>query len=233
MNCNKYENALLLAAASTGGLDAKLARHLERCSTCRVTLRAKKELFARIDSALRTQMNEDPRPGFLPGLRLKLSKEPAPQAGSNRAWQVAGAALALLVMAMFYPLVHAGRSEVQESVQTPTIGALSNVAVTQSEHASADLGLWSRHHSRHPAVQSAGSREPEVLVPPDEQKAFAEFVARVAVRDAMAEAVVSPAADNPVAENTELPGVASVDVAALQFNGAEQSKWMAKTGESE
>jgi len=45
----------------------------------------------------------------------------------------------------------------------------------------------------------------------------------------MAVAVVSPAAYNSVAGNTELPRVASVDMAGLQFDGVEQSEWMNKT----
>jgi hypothetical protein len=238
MTCDKYENPLLLAvAASDGELDAKLARHLERCSTCRSTLRLKRELFTRIDSALRTQMNEDPRPGFLPQLRLKLSKEPADRPGSNRAWHLAGAALALVLMAMFYPLVNARQSSIQENVQIRTITALPRVEVTQSARASENLKARSTHHSRQllltSAAQRAAPQQPEVLVPPDEQEAFVQFVARVAVRDVIAEAVVSPAAENPVAEYTDLPGVASVDMAALQFNATEQNQWMAETGESE
>ncbi len=232
MTCDKYENALLLAAASNGEMDAKLTRHLACCSRCRATLRAERELFARIDSALRAQMDEDPRPGFLSQLRLELSKELTARPGSNHVWHVAGPALALVLMAMFYPLVNARQSSVQGNLQMPTIRALPSVGITQSARARKDLGVRSSHHSKRPAVQSASPPEPEVLVPPDEQKAFAQFVARVAGRDARAEVVVSPAADNPVARNTELPGVASVDMAALQLqlNRTEQSEWMAKTG---
>ena len=83
MTCDKYDNALLLAAASNGELDAKLARHLERCSTCRMTLRSERELLSRIDSALRAQVNEDPRPGFMAQLRLQLSKELTARPGSR------------------------------------------------------------------------------------------------------------------------------------------------------
>jgi hypothetical protein len=233
MTCDKYENALLLAAASNGELDAKLARHLERCSTCRTTLRGETELFARIDSALRAQMDEDPRPGFLPQLRLKLSKEMPARPGSNHVWHVAGAASALVLFAMFYPLVNARQSSVQGNLQTATIRALPTVEVKRSARASEAFRARASDHSKGPAVQTAAPREPEVLVPPDERKAFEQFVACVASGDALAEAVVRPAADKPIAEHIALPGVVSVDMAALEFNGAEQSKWMAKTGESD
>ncbi len=233
MTCAKYQNALLLAAASNSEPDAKLARHLDRCSTCRMTLRSERELLSRVDSALRAQMNKDPRPDFLVRLRLQLSKELDARPRSNRVWHAAGAALALLLIAMVYPFVNARQPNVQESLQMPTIKALPGTGATVSPRGIEDLGVPSARHSKRPTVQSAGLPEPEVLVPPDEQKAFAQFVACVAGRDAMAEAVVNPAPDNPVVRNTELPGVASADMAALQFNGAKQSEWMAKTGESE
>jgi hypothetical protein len=53
MTCDKYENALLLAAESDDKLEAKLARHLEHCSTCRMTLRSERELFSRIEPCAR------------------------------------------------------------------------------------------------------------------------------------------------------------------------------------
>jgi hypothetical protein len=233
MTCDKYENALRLAAASNGELDAKLARHLERCSTCRMTLRAERKLFSRIDSALRAQVNEDPRPGFLTQLRLQLSKELSARPGSDRVWHVAGAALALVLMAMFYPLVNARQSSVQGNLQTPTIKVPQRAGVTQSARASEDLGVRSRHYSKRPVVQSAVPKEPEVLVPPDEQKAFAQFVACVARGDAIARAVVTPAANQTVNRNTELPQVSSVDIADLQLGRARQEEWIDQTGSSE
>lgn len=233
MTCDKYDNALLLTAASNGELDAKLARHLERCSTCRMTLRSERELLSRIDSALRAQVNEDPRPGFMAQLRLQLSKELTARPGSDRVWHVAGAALALVLIAMFYPLVNARRSSAQGDLQKPTIKVPQSAGVTQSARAIEDLGVRSRHHSKRPAVQSAVPQEPEVLVPPDEQKAFAQFVACVARRDTIAQAVVTPAANKIVNMTTELPRVSSVDIADLQLGRARQKEWIDQTGISE
>jgi anti-sigma factor RsiW len=231
MTCDKYENALLLTAASNGELDAKLTRHLERCSACRMTLRSERELFSRIDSALRAQVNGDPRPGFLAQLRLQLSKKPTARPGSDRLWHVAGAALALTLIAMFYPLVNARQSSVQGNLQTPTIKVPQSSGVTQSPRASEDMGVRSRHHSKRPA--DAVPQEPKVLVPPDEQKAFAQFVACVARRDAIAQAFVTPAANKTVSRNTELPQVSSVDIAELQWGRARQKEWIDQTGSSE
>jgi hypothetical protein len=230
MTCDKYANALLLTAASNGEPDAKLARHLERCSTCRMTLRSERELFSRIDAALRAQVNADPRPGFLAQLRLQLSKKPTARPGSDRLWHVAGAALVLTLIAMFYPLINARQSSVQ---RTPAIKLPQSSGVTQFQRASEDMRVRPRHHSKHPAVQSAVAQEPEVLVPPDEQKAFAQFVACVARRDAIAQAVVTPAANKTVNRNTELPQVSSVDIADLQLGRGLQKEWIDQTGSSE
>jgi hypothetical protein len=68
-------------------------------------------------------------------------------------------------------------------------------------------------------------REPEVLVPPDEVKAFAQFVARVAIRDEIAEAVVSPAKDKATAGNAESPQILSLDVADLQLEPLQWKEW--------
>jgi RNA polymerase sigma factor (sigma-70 family) len=165
MTCDKYENALLLAAASNDKMDVKLARHLEHCSTCRMTLRSERELFSRIDSTLRAQVNEDPPSAFLAQLRLQLSKEVTPRTGSNRVWHVAGAACALIFIAAFYPLVNARQSSVRRNLETPTIRVVQSAGVTQSARASKDLAVRSRHHSKRPAVQSVVRQEPEILVP--------------------------------------------------------------------
>jgi predicted anti-sigma-YlaC factor YlaD len=231
MTCDKYENALRLAAASNDQLDAKLARHLEHCSTCRMTLRSESELLSRIDSTLRAQVNEDPPSAFLAQLRLQLSKELTARAGSSRVWHVAGAALALILIAALYPLVNARQSSVQGNLETPTIRVAQSAGVTQS--AIEDLPVRSHHHSKRPAVQSVVRQEPEVLVPPDEQKAFAQFVACVARRDTIAQAVVTPAANKAVNMTTELPRVSSVDIADLQLGRARQEEWIDQTGSSE
>jgi hypothetical protein len=233
MTCGKYKNALLLAATTNGELDAKLARHLERCSQCLTTLRSDRELFSRIDSALRVQVNEDPRPGFLAQLRVQLWKELTSRPGSNRAWHVAGAALALVLIAMFYPLINPRQPRIHRDLQTPGIRVPQSAGLVQSARADEESRVRSRQYSKRPAIQGAVRQEPEVLVPPDEEKAFAQFVGRVAGRDAMAEAVVSPAVNNTANRNTELREVPSVDIADLQWDRARQEEWINQTGGSE
>jgi len=114
-----------------------------------------------------------------------------------------------------------------------TIKAPQNAGVTQSARSREDLGVRFRHHSKSPAVQIAVPQSPEVLVPPDEQKAFAQFVACVARRDAIVQAVVTPASNENVDRNTELPQVSSVDIADLQLGRARKEEWIDQAGISE
>jgi len=130
-------------------------------------------------------------------------------------------------------LDNARRPIVQGNLQTPTIEVPQRAGLTQSARASEDLGVGPLHHPKRPAVQSAVPREPEVLVPPDEQKALAQFVACVARRDAIAQAVVRLAANKTVNMNAELPRVSSVDIADLQFGRERQEKWIHQTESSE
>jgi hypothetical protein len=148
-------------------------------------------------------------------------------------WHVAGAAFALIFIAALYFLVNARQSSVQGNLETPTIRVAQSAGVTQSAHASEDLAVRSRHHPKRPAVQRVVRQEPEILVPPDEQQAFAQFVACVARRDAMAQAVVTPAANKTVNRNTDVPQVSFVAIDDLQLGRAGQEDWINQTGSSE
>jgi hypothetical protein len=140
--------------------------------------------------------------------------------------------LALVLIAIFYPLINAP-SSVQGNLQRPAVRVSRSAGVTQSARTGEDLKVRLRHRSKRPAAQSAVPQEPEVLVPPDEQNGLAQFVACVARRDAMAEAVVTPAANKTVNTNTELPQVSLVDIADLQLGRARQQEWISETGSSE
>ena len=235
MNCEEYKNALLDAAATNQKLRARLARHLESCTRCRTTLQSEQELFSRIDSAVRARVNENPQASFLTQVRVRLSRETSANAGSNPMWSLTGAALALVLIAMIYPLINASQPRVQGNLLPPSMGAPRSAGVPQSAHAvGEESGVRSRERlSRRSESKGATPQEPEVLVPPDEQQAFAQFVARVAGCDAIAEAAVSRAAAKTVARNTDLPQVPSVDIADLQLDGAQHSEWMDDAGGSE
>jgi hypothetical protein len=235
MNCDQSVQASLETAANGRAPTGNLAAHLEQCATCQASFHREQDLFTAIDHSLRKGVNEEPRASFLADVRVQLSKETLAKPGSNAVWAVTGATLAVVLIAMLYPLVNSRQPRVQGNLQAATVRAPQSTGGTQPARTfSVDSGLRSGKYSgEHSAATSTAGQEPEVLVPPDEQKAFAQFVARVAERDAMAEAVVIPAADKTAARNADLPEVPSVNMADLKLDRAEPGEWMDETGGSE
>ena len=235
MNCDRYKNALLEAAATNEKLDAKLANHAAHCPKCYATLHSHRDLFSQIDTALRAHVNEDLRPGFLARVRGQLSKEAPTRGGSDPAWPAVGAALALLLVAMFYPWANVKKPSVEgtlqaPSVRVPQISAEARTALGSSQ----DLaGQQRRHSSKHVNAKTPSPPKPEVLVPSDEQKAFAQFVARVEGRDLMAEAVVSAAVNKTPGRTSTLPEIPSVDMADLQLDRWRTDEWQDENRDSE
>ena len=227
MTCDKYKSVLLDAAATKEKVGEGLARHLDRCPQCRATFKAEQALFSRIDSALHARMKETPQAGFLAQVRVRLSKEASADADSSAMWSATGAALALILISMIYPLINTQQLRIQTNLATTGKGASPSIETAQIARAvREDFGVQSRPHvSKRSESKSIAPQGPEVLVPSDEQKAFAQFVSRVAGLDAMAEAVVTPAANKTAARNTDLPQVPTVDIADLQLDRTQPDPW--------
>jgi hypothetical protein len=231
MTCEKYKAALIDVAAGDP-IDRGLADHLEACTPCRAALTHEQNLFTAIDDTLRARMSETPRAGFLASVYAPIEhaaqeQDAQKQSVWNPMWALAGAAaLALVAVVIAHPWGRLRQQPVTaESVKAPALRARENAAMTQSVRGSADYSRTQQHarldsaqprHAQTPVAKQPATVEPEVLVPPDEARAFALFVARVARRDAIAEAVVRPAVEKAVERNAELPGVPSVDLADLQ-----------------
>lgn len=235
MNCDRSVQALREAAADGRVPTGNLAAHLEQCSSCQASFQREQALFTAIDYSLRKRVNEDPRAGFLAEVRVQISQETLANPGSNAVWAATGATLAVVLIAMLYPLASRRQPRLQENLQAATVRAAQGARVTEPARSfSEDSGVRSGKYSgKHSPANTTVGQEPEVLVPPDEQKAFSQFVARVAGRDAIAEAVVSPAANKTATRNMELPEVQSVDIADLQLDGTKSDQWMDETGGSE
>ena len=225
MTCEKYRDALIDAAAAGGPLEGKLAGHLEQCPQCRATLERERQLFSAIDDTLRVRMSERPGAGFRAGVHAQVSKGAQPRSGWSPLWALAGAALALVLIAMAHPWVRPRRPPGEGDLKGLAIRAEQGPGVAQSARMASEgsevRGRGARHFMKQPVAQRAADREPQVLVPPDEAKAFAQFVARVARRDEVTEAFVSPAAD----ENDELSEIPPVEIAYLQLKPLVWEKW--------
>jgi hypothetical protein len=222
MKCDKYRDALIDGAATGVKLEGSLAGHLEVCTQCRTRLQQEQSLFAAIDDALRTKVNEMPQAGFLAGVRTQIWKETTPKSRCGPMWTLASAALALALLAAAHPWTRQPRQPVEAGVpKAPTISVQQKSELAESERESTkDSNARARtqqHLARQPMAGQAPHREPEVLVPPDEGKAFVQFVARLRQRDVVAQAFVTPAPSTAADENKELPQIPPVEIARLQL----------------
>src|SRR5215472_1454486 len=234
MRCEQNVQVLIDAAALGQEPGSSLAEHMQRCWRCQARLRREQQLFSSIDGALQARLTEVPRSGFWGRVHARLLEESATDSGLKPSW----AAAAILVLALLV-------STRLWMTSQPTIVAVNPVVPTArvKQNTSSPTGALDGNRglaearprkftNRRSETGNAAPREPEVWVPPDEQKAFAQFVARVAGQDAMAAAVVSQAPDKTVARSTELPQASSVDIADL-VDRTEQDDWRDRTGDSE
>jgi hypothetical protein len=222
MTCEKYEEALIEMAATGEMLEDEFAEHIERCGRCQAALLRERELFEAIDQGLREELNDTPGAGFLAGVRVQISKEPQRNSGWNGVWAWAGLAVALALIAMAHPW-RGLRKGAAEGIRTATVIRVERQRQSANSERRASEGPHARDVARQSAtirrvVQRVDRREPEVLVPPDEVKAFAQFVARVRGRDERAEAVVHPMMLYKAGDDgQELLEMHPVDIADLQI----------------
>jgi hypothetical protein len=248
MTCEKYRDALIDAAAGEP-LDRGLAVHLEGCTPCRATLTHEQDLFTAIDDALHARMSETPRAGFLASVHTQIAHEAQKQDAQKQSgwipmWAWAGvAALALVLVVIAHPWGRLQQPPVTaENVKAPALRAHESPAMTQSVRGSADHSRTQQHarldsaqplQAQTPVAKQPATLEPEVLVPPDEARAFAQFVARVAGRDERAQAVVSPAADKANAGSAGTSEILTLDMADLQREPLQWEAWTDEGSDSE
>jgi hypothetical protein len=225
MKCEDYREALIEQAASGGKFESRLATHFEKCAQCRAKLQHEEQLFAAIDRALYTKVNEMPRAGFLTGVQARIGE----QAPSKSQWTplsaLAGAALALTFVAMLHPWMASPSRPVEarklktESMKVSNVaphGLASEESGPKTHNSDARVRRPQSRALRPEGVQIASS-EPEVLVPPDEGKAFHQFVARLQGQEQVAQAVASPVMSSVPDEKNELPEITPVEIARLQL----------------
>jgi len=218
MSCEENIQALIDAAALGQAPESRVAKHVKRCRQCQARLEREQQLFEAIDSALRTRLSEAPRTGFLARASARLSKEPTNSSGASPAW-AAVPVLVLALLASTRPWIKSRQTIVAATPAPPVARMQRNTSSPTSARTAKPrpaVAPSRESFNQSSGIKVAASREPEVLVPPDEQKAFAQFVARVAGQDVMAAAVVNRAPDKTIPKDAALPQVPSVDLAQLE-----------------
>lgn len=231
MKCEKYKEALIEAAAAGENLAGGLDDHVRSCPRCSERLRRERMLFTAIDEVLGPRVNAKPHPGFLASVRAEIAQADFLPRWRwnprwNPIWALAGVVVALLVMLVTHQRVRRQTQPVgSQSSAVPTIRARQKTEFEQPGPSSTDNSN-ARNGLRQPRTtkvvgRRTVSREPQVLVPPDERIAFEQFVARLKRRDEVVQTSVSPAGE---ADNEPSP-TPPINIARLQLEPLVWEEW--------
>jgi hypothetical protein len=203
MTCHRYKHALLqLASAGVETKpDSKLHAHLQTCSSCRSAFENERSLFASIDSCLRSSANSELPSSFIPTVRARFQQEDQheiqQQSSTTRGsgcltdrlvWASAFAAAAILLFIFTRldlrlkpqptegPLV----TQQAQSPVAPQTTATEPLQVADPQIAPATRKRFAVKTAttlnKHSVL--TGRREPEILVPPDQEILLARYADR-------------------------------------------------------
>jgi hypothetical protein len=189
MTCNHYKQALLELAARGAEPDPQLLAHLQACSSCSSAFENERSLFASIDSCLRSSANAEIPSSFIPSVRAQLQREsPATQAAritNPLFWlpAIAAAAIILFIFASQYRRIKPQPTDeplaierTESPVATATIAAIPSQATTAPITAAVGKRFASKAMIRPDKKPvRAGSSDPEILVPPDQEILLARY----------------------------------------------------------
>ena len=224
MKCEAYLEALF-EEASGGKSESRLATHLEKCTQCRAKLQHEEALFAAIDQALHTKVNEMPGEGFVAAVKVRIRDDSPSKSRRTPVLMLAGAACALVLIVVFHSWTASQSRPVEakkqhtESMKVAKVaphGLASEESGPKTHNSAARVRRPESPELRPEGVQIS-SYELEVLVPPDEGKAFHQFVARLQGQEQVFQAVASPVVSSVPDEKNELPEITPVEIAGLQL----------------
>jgi hypothetical protein len=189
MTCHHYKQALLELAARGAEPDRQLLAHLQACVSCRNAFENERSLFASIDSCLRSSANAEISSSFIPTVRAQLQREsPAAQAAriTNPLFWLTAFAAAAIILFIFASQDHRVKSQptdeqfATERIESPT--ARATTAASPSQFTTAPITTAVRQRSASKAIirpdknpVRAGSNDPEILVPPDQEILLARY----------------------------------------------------------
>ena len=146
MSCERYQKALVEAAARSDSLPLDLRRHLNTCSPCRAAFEQEQSLFSSIDARIRETANGEVPPSLLARVRIRLAQEPSPskKRSSTAKWLYAAAATLLLAL---LPLLRMKNASIEPAKRE---AEAKDALVTMSQGFNAE-----RDHSAHRASSTA------------------------------------------------------------------------------
>ncbi len=179
MACREYEDELRELAA--GGLapvrEAHVRAHVVGCAACRKAFEAETRLLAAVDAALREEINAEVPASLAARIRIAAAEEPERLQAAWWRWPVvAGTAVAAVVLMMVLQMWERRVTRQGPVTGVPTVERQSPPELARAERTIPNRGRRAvivRATGR--GAAAAARRQPNVLVPAEEQAAFARF----------------------------------------------------------
>ncbi len=192
MSCEKYQDALIDAAASGTQPSGDLRAHLSVCAGCRDQVEQQRSLFAAVESTVRQTMNAPLPPALLQRFEARLAQQASAVPREPRLrWMYAFAAVAAAVsIILFVSHLRLSKPNPQIAQRVPAVQGTNPVlnpperAPSIVQHKQEMYAPQTKQHS--PKVSANAPKQPEVLVPPDERIAFEHFLSDVHDREDLA-----------------------------------------------
>jgi hypothetical protein len=230
MICDHYEHTLLELAATGAEPDPELHVHLQVCSFCRSTLENDRNLFASIDSCLRSSANAEIPSSFIPTTRARIQQESAATRAiapvTNRLLWVSALAGAAIILFIFTHRDRRAKSlstdEQLVTQQTPSPVARQSTATKPSQGTAPQvtLALGNSFVGETKITRETKSvqteRNPEIIVPPDQEILLARYADRWSRHHHSSPtllAVIDPERTDPL--QVQLIQIAELDVKPL------------------
>ena len=225
MSCERYKTVIVEAAAA-GEVGPPLRVHLKGCAECRAAFADEQSLFLAIDAGLSQRMNASPSPEFLSRMRSAIDLE-------NSGWSVrtlkvwfrwlpiSGVAVTACLVLLFVVRNHSHTQERHRPVTNAIAPGPAEAQVHAQQGQSkpeaavrAIAAAMKRTAKRKSQPQGNGTeQEPEILIPPDEHIALAQFVTGLSQRREVALALARSA---PFEPQPETPPNGPLEIAKLE-----------------
>ena len=228
MLCDKYNEALIEAAANGAALPGGLREHVEACALCGARLAAERNLFAAVDAGLQKTANPKVRSSFLLSVKANLATEAIPARNPIRGWAVVCATAA-------HALAVAILSESRGDHDKARKGAITVPRRVPAGVAGVELSLAPEHKTHYSArasraveqekVSHVTSYEPEVLIQPGEEELLKRWYAAAHNRERYTKAVVTD--DHPVTPKPLV--IEQIEVKDLKIENLDEDSALAQT----
>jgi hypothetical protein len=238
MPCESYREALIEAAATDSAPSRELRLHLDACASCRAASSEELQLFAAIDSGVRTTANAEVPTSLLPRVRVQLNQRPA----RRRAWVPAGAVMVAAVGLVAVIVFVRGFERDGVRTNSPANSSAQNIRPTESQPAppvaafiettSPPAKIKLPRPAESPRVVGAAQVETaKVLVPAGQQRAIDVLLASVKQGKVYGEVLLAEKPEKTLEELQVLPiDISPIEMKPLEDVSPESASQNEKTG---